>query len=105
LRDSVTMALNAVPAGVESQKIGTFLCETPGVKQIRDLHIWSMSTTETALTAHLLMPGGYPGDTFLVDLCASLKERFGIGHATFQVQTDPNTACSGAWPTTRPSRR
>jgi cobalt-zinc-cadmium efflux system protein len=45
-----------------------------------------MSTTETALAAHLVMPGGHPDDSFLVDLCARLKERFGIGHATFQVE-------------------
>jgi cobalt-zinc-cadmium efflux system protein len=93
LRDSVTMSLNAVPAGLESQKVGAFLCETTGVQEIHDLHIWSMSTTETALTAHLVMPGGHPGDSFLVDLCARLKERFGIGHATFQVETDPHMAC------------
>ena len=93
LRDSVTMSLNAVPAGLDSQKVGAFLCEATGVQEIHDLHIWSMSTMETALTAHLVMPGGHPGDLFLVDLCANLKERFGIGHATFQVETDPHTAC------------
>lgn len=92
LRDSVTMSLNAVPAGLESQKVGALLCEAT-VREIHDLHIWSMSTTETALTAHLVMPGGHPGDSFLVDLYARLKERFGIGHATFQVETDPHTAC------------
>ncbi len=93
LRDSVTMSLNAVPAGLESQKVAVFLSQAAGVQEIHDLHIWSMSTTETALTAHLLMPGGHPGDSFLVDLCARLKERFGIGHATFQVETDPHTVC------------
>ena len=93
LRDSVTMSLNAVPAGLESQKVGAFLSAAPGVKQIHDLHIWSMSTSETALTAHLVTPGGHPGDLFLVDLSGKLKERFGIGHATFQVETDPYTAC------------
>jgi cobalt-zinc-cadmium efflux system protein len=93
LRDSVTMSLNAVPPGLQSQEVGAFLSAADGVQQVHDLHIWSMSTTETALTAHLQMPGGHPGDSFLVDLCASLKERFGIGHATFQVETDPDTAC------------
>ena len=52
-----------------------------------------MSTTESALTAHLVMPGGHPGDSFLVDLGRELKERFGIGHATLQVEIDPHTAC------------
>ena len=93
LRDSVTMSLNAVPSGLESQKVGAFLSAATGVQEIHDLHIWSMSTTETALTAHLVMPGGHPGDSFLVDLCEQVKERFGIGHATFQVETDPHTAC------------
>ncbi len=93
LRDSVTMSLNAVPSGLESQKVGAFLSAATGVQEIHDLHIWSMSTTESALTAHLVMPGGHPGDSFLVDLCEQVKERFGIGHATLQVETDPHTAC------------
>jgi cobalt-zinc-cadmium efflux system protein len=93
LRESVTMSLNAVPSGLQSQEVGAFLSAAAGVQQIHDLHIWSMSTTEIALTAHLLMPGGHPGDSFLVDLCEKLNERFGIGHATLQVETDPLTAC------------
>ena len=93
LRDSVTMSLSAVPPGLESREVGAFLSAATGVAQIHDLHIWSMSTTETALTVHLVMPGGHPGDSFLVDLCGQLKQRFGIGHATFQVETDPTTAC------------
>ena len=93
LRDSVTMSLNAVPAGLELQKVGAFLSAATGVQEIHDLHIWAMSTTETALTAHLVMPGGHPGDSFLVDLCEQLNERFGIGHATLQVETDPQTVC------------
>ena len=93
LRDSLAMSLSAVPSGLESQKVAAFLSEAGGVQAIHDLHIWSMSTTETALTAHLVMPGGHPGDAFLVDLARQLKERFGIRHATFQVETDPHTAC------------
>ena len=93
LRDSVTMSLSAVPAGLEPQEVSAFLSSAAGVQQIHDLHIWSMSTTETALTVHLVMPGGHPGDLFLVDLCEKLQERFGIGHATLQVETDPQTAC------------
>jgi cobalt-zinc-cadmium efflux system protein len=93
LRDSVTMSLSAVPPGLDSREVGAFLSAATGVEQIHDLHIWSMSTTETALTVHLVMPGGHPGDSFLVDLCRQLKQRFGIGHPTFQVETDPQTAC------------
>ena len=93
LHDSVTMSLNAVPSGLQSQEVGAFLSAATGVQGIHDLHIWSMSTAEIALTAHLVMPGGHPGDSFLVDLCEKLNERFGIGHATLQVETDPLTAC------------
>ena len=93
LRDSVTMSLAAVPSGLKSDEVRAFLSAADGVEQIHDLHIWSMSTTETALTAHLVMPGGHPGDAFLVELCMKLKQRFGIGHATFQVETDPLMAC------------
>jgi cobalt-zinc-cadmium efflux system protein len=92
LHDSVAMSLNAVPAGLQSREVGAFLSAANGVQEIHDLHIWSMSTTEIALTAHLVMPDGHPGDSFLVDLCEELNERFGIGHATFQVETDPHTA-------------
>ena len=93
LRDSVTMSLNAVPSRLEAREVGEFLSAATGVQGIHDLHIWSMSTTETALTAHLVMPGGHPGNSCLVDLSGKLKERFGIGHATFQVETDPQMAC------------
>ena len=93
LRESVTMSLSAVPSGLYSQQVAAFLSTTTGVEDIHDLHIWSMSTTETALTVHLAMPGGHPGDSFSVDLSEKLKGRFGIGHATFQVETDPHTAC------------
>jgi len=93
LRDSVTMSLSAVPPVLQTQQVGAFLSAATGVEEIHDLHIWSMSTTETALTVHLVMPGGHPGDSFLVDLSGQLKQRFGIGHATFQVETDPHMAC------------
>jgi cobalt-zinc-cadmium efflux system protein len=87
------MSLSAVPPGLEAQQVGAFLSAAAGVQEIHDLHIWSMSTTETALTVHLVMPRGHPGDSFLVDLSGELKQRFAIGHATFQVETDPHTAC------------
>ena len=59
----------------------------PGVAKVHDLHIWPMSTTEPVLTAHLVIPGGYPGDTFLTTARAMLHDRFAIGHATLQVET------------------
>jgi cobalt-zinc-cadmium efflux system protein len=93
LRDSMAMSLDAVPPGIEAEKVGTFLAKRPGVAGLHDLHIWGMSTTETALTVHLLMPGGYPGDEFVSAICEELKRRFGIGHATVQIETNANSAC------------
>ena len=52
-----------------------------------DLHIWGMSTTETALTVHLVMPGGHPSDRFIAQISSELRERFGVGHATIQVES------------------
>ena len=86
LRDAVTMGLLAVPDGIDHDAVRRFLSELPGVSAVHDLHIWPMSTTETALTAHIVMPGGYPGDEFLHGLAHDLKHDFGIGHATVQVE-------------------
>ena len=84
------MGLNAVPPGISEADVRDFLAGRPGVAAVHDLHIWPMSTTETALTAHLVMPHGHPGDAFLHKLAHDLDHRFGIGHATVQVETDPH---------------
>src|SRR5271156_5458722 len=94
LRDSAAMSLNAVPPGIDVADVTAFLAARPGVSTIHDLHIWGMSTTETALTAHLVMPGGHPGDAFLRELCEALRARHRIGHATFQVEIDPDNSCA-----------
>jgi cobalt-zinc-cadmium efflux system protein len=86
LKDSVNLALDAVPAGIEPLAVRTFLVELPGVAQAHDLHIWAMSTTETALTVHLVMPGGHPGDGFLRHLSHELHEHFGVEHSTIQIE-------------------
>lgn len=93
LRDSVNMSLQAVPAGLDPQEIGDFLRGREKVAAIHDLHVWPMSTTEIALTVHLLVPGNYPGDGFTVEIAQALKEKFGIDHATIQLETDPATPC------------
>jgi cobalt-zinc-cadmium efflux system protein len=93
LRDSVNMALQAAPPGLDPDTIAAFLREREGVADIHDLHVWPMSTTETALTVHLVVPAGYPGDPFVVAVAASLSERFGIGHSTIQIETDPDADC------------
>jgi cobalt-zinc-cadmium efflux system protein len=86
LRDSVNMALHAVPAGIDPAAVRLHLEQVSGVASIHDLHIWPMSTTETALTCHLVMPHGSPGDAFLAAVAKSLHDRFGISHATLQVE-------------------
>ena len=70
------------------------LAALPGVDAVHDLHVWPISTTETALTCHLVMPAGHPGDAFLHDLAADLAARFRIGHPTVQIETDPALACA-----------
>ena len=87
LKDAVKMGLLAVPRHIDEAAVRGFLGEQAGVQAVHDLHIWGMSTTESALTAHLVMPGGQPGDAFLGMLAHQLEERFGIHHATVQVET------------------
>ena len=86
LKDSVKMGLHAVPDTIDEAEVRGYLEGLPGVAAVHDLHIWPMSTTETALTAHMVMPEGPPGDAFLHDLAHELEHRFHIGHATVQVE-------------------
>jgi cobalt-zinc-cadmium efflux system protein len=94
LSESVEMSLSAVPRGVDYDAVGAALTALTGVTDTHDLHIWPMSTTETVLTAHLVMPAGHPGDVFLSHAQAMLHERFGIGHATLQIEVDPACYCA-----------
>lgn len=86
LKDSVKMGLLGVPDGIDEKEVSKYLGKLDGVDAIHDLHIWPMSTTETALTAHLVMPAGHPGDPFLHNVAHELEHRFGIGHTTIQVE-------------------
>ena len=87
LRESIQLALQAVPTGVDPIAVRQHLCALPGVQEVHDLHIWGMSTTETALTAHLVIPAGHPGDDFLASIVHDIEHRFNISHATLQVET------------------
>lgn len=87
LRDSLDLSLHAVPPGIDPAQIRAYLLALDGVAEIHDLHIWGMSTTETALTAHLVMPERRPDDRFITQVSDELRERFGIGHSTIQVET------------------
>ncbi|BDP43564.1 cobalt transporter (plasmid) [Deinococcus aetherius] len=86
LRDSLNLALDAVPENVDPGAVRTYLEGLPGVAAVHDLHVWGMSTTETALTAHLVMPGGVPDDAFYTRLQHDLEGSFGIEHVTVQVE-------------------
>ena len=86
LKDSVKMGLLAVPENIDEGAVRAWLSTQPGVAAIHDLHIWPMSTTETAFTAHLVMPGGHPGDAALRAIAHGLEHRFGIQHSTIQVE-------------------
>lgn len=93
LRESVIMALAAVPRGIDPAAVRDYLSKRPGVDSLHDLHIWPMSTTETALTCHLVIPAGHPGDAYIAETCTTLRERFRISHATLQIETDADGHC------------
>jgi cobalt-zinc-cadmium efflux system protein len=93
LRDSVNLALDGAPRGIDVGEVHAWLASLPGVEEIHDLHIWAMSTTETALTAHVIRPANDDADQFLHTTCEALSQRFNIGHSTLQVETDSETAC------------
>lgn len=115
LRDSVNLALDAVPGGIELPEVEQALLALPGVVEVHDLHVWALSTTETALTAHLIQsqtiqsqalvsaranPGAIGGDAgdrdrLIQQACAVVRERFNIGHSTFQVETADSAAACG----------
>ena len=86
LKRSATLAMHAVPDDIDPAQVRNFLLELPGVSEVHDLHIWAMSTTGVALSAHLLMQGGHPGDGFLRQTTHALEHRFHIHHATLQIE-------------------
>ncbi|HEY8038773.1 MAG TPA: cation diffusion facilitator family transporter [Polyangiaceae bacterium] len=90
MRKSLNLMLDAVPEGIDPEQVKAFLGALPCVVEVHDLHIWAMSTTETALTAHLVMPESSREPTFLADACRALHAKFDIDHATLQI--DPQEA-------------
>jgi cobalt-zinc-cadmium efflux system protein len=86
LRESLALAMDAVPEGIDSHAVEAYLAQLPGVAAVHDLHIWGMSTTEVALTAHLVMPEPPADDKLLGDVCHELRRRFEIGHVTIQIE-------------------
>jgi cobalt-zinc-cadmium efflux system protein len=89
LRQSIKLAIHAVPEHIDMDAVADYLRGRPGVTQVHDLHVWGMSTTESALTVHLVLPDPPDDpDAFLVETCEGLRERFGIGHATIQIERE-----------------
>jgi cobalt-zinc-cadmium efflux system protein len=86
LRESTNLALQAVPRNIETEKVERYLAQLPGVAKVHDLHIWAMSTTETALTVHLVKPDGTIDDELLARVCDDLQHDFQIGHVTIQLE-------------------
>ncbi len=107
LKDSLKMSLLGVPPSVDHNRVAVYLRGQPGVADVHDLHIWPLGTTETALTAHLFMPGGHPGNAFLAGLTEDLEHQFRIDHVTIQIELDDGrpaspapsrlSAAAGAW--------
>ncbi|MBD3773136.1 MAG: cation transporter [Rhodobacteraceae bacterium] len=93
LKSALGLSLDGVPVSLDRRAVDEWLRARPGVVAVHDLHIWSLSTTSIALTAHLVMSEGFPGDTFLDGLADELEETFGIAHATFQVETGGGDEC------------
>jgi len=94
LREAVGLATDAVPPGIDAAAVRTFQASQPGVREIHDLHIWPLSTTETALTVHVVRDSG-ADDAFLHHLAHELREDFAIGHATIQIERgDPGHPCA-----------
>jgi cobalt-zinc-cadmium efflux system protein len=96
LKESLQMVLAGVPASVDATQVTAFLAAQTGVTEVHDVHIWAMSTTETALTAHLVMPDGYPGDEAIDHIVEHLREDFAIHHSTLQVEqgTTKHSSCA-----------
>ena len=95
-RESLNLAIDAVPAGIDPRAVARYLESETGVVSVHDLHIWAMSTSETALTAHLVMPARPADDEALAAMARELQERFAIHHATLQVERgDSGQACTG----------
>jgi len=86
LRHSLHLSLDGVPDSIELERVRGYLAGLPGVSEVHDLHVWAMSTSETALTVHLIMPCGHPGDEFLARVMDALHDDFDIDHPTLQIE-------------------
>lgn len=88
LRQSLHLAFDGVPEGIDLLEVHACLRGQPGVTGVHDLHVWALGTSEFALTAHLVMPDGHPGDAFFIEMGQTLMQRFRIHHPTIQIEID-----------------
>jgi cobalt-zinc-cadmium efflux system protein len=88
LRESTNLALDAVPEGLDQDDIASFLGGLQGVREVHDLHVWALSTTETAVTVHLVHDDARPGQVLIEQAVTGLRTRYAIGHATVQLETE-----------------
>jgi len=86
LRDSFNLALDGVPPGIQTEEVTAYLSSLPGVSDVHDVHIWGLSTTHAALTAHLVVPDGGNTDSLIATATRHLHDKFGIEHATVQIE-------------------
>ena len=93
LKEAFHLSVDGMPRSVDAEKVRALLASRPGVTQVHDLHVWSLSTTQVALTVHLVRPDG-ADDAFLCETAAELKTAFGIAHATIQVEACAQAACA-----------
>ena len=94
LREALRLSLAAAPRAIDPAEVQRYLRGLPEVAEVHDLHIWAMSTTETALTCHLVTPAGHPGDDFLHRVAHELHDRFEIGHSTMQIELSDGSHCA-----------
>ncbi len=92
LSEAVRMSLAGVPRGIDAEEVLAFLSKLKGVEAVHDLHIWPMSTSETAMTAHLVVPQGHPGKGFLAEVQKAMKEQYAIHHVTIQIELEDEEA-------------
>lgn len=94
LRESFELSMQAVPKGIVLGEVRTYLESLPGIAGVHHLHVWAMSTTETALTVHLVFPAGHPGDSFLAQVTDALSRKFRIHHPTIQIELADGAPCA-----------
>ncbi len=93
LRHALDLALDAVPGHIDAEAVRAYLTGLPGVVEVHDLHIWAMSTTEVALTAHMVVPANKCQPTFLREVCQTLNHKFRIEHSTLQLEAPESPEC------------